>query len=141
VLPLAEFLVGNRRTALRDGELLTAIEVPARPARARSTFLKLGARRYLVISIAMVAALIEPDEAGVIRAAAIAVGACAPVARRLPELEAELVGHRLAPGLGALVDALHLAGLAPITDVRGTAEYRRDAVATLVRRALEALAA
>ena len=55
-LPVSDFLQGNRRTALGESELVTAILVPKHGAAARSTFLKLGARRYLVISIAMVAA-------------------------------------------------------------------------------------
>ena len=54
-LPLAQFITGNRRTLLAVDELLTAIILPAPATGMRSTFLKLGARRYLVISIAMVA--------------------------------------------------------------------------------------
>jgi CO/xanthine dehydrogenase FAD-binding subunit len=138
LLRLDEFVTGNRRTARRRDELVTAILVP-KPARAaRSTFLKLGARRYLVISIAMVAATVEV-EAGRVAGARVAVGACSEVARRLPALEATLVGRPME----ALADAVlpqHLSTLAPIDDVRGTAEYRRDAALVLVRRALAALA-
>ncbi len=54
-LPLAVFLSGVRRTARRADEILTAVLVPEAAIRGRSVFLKLGARRYLVISIAMVA--------------------------------------------------------------------------------------
>jgi CO/xanthine dehydrogenase FAD-binding subunit len=114
--------------------------VPTWGPRARSTFLKLGARRYLVISIAMVAAAVETDAAGAITRCGVAVGACSSAAQRLPALEAALTGRELAPGIGALVAATHLAPLAPIADVRGTAEYRLDAAATLVARALEKLA-
>jgi CO/xanthine dehydrogenase FAD-binding subunit len=57
VLPLEEFMTGNRKTLRRDDELLTAVIVPRTIDRGRSAFLKLGARRYLVISIAMVAAI------------------------------------------------------------------------------------
>ncbi len=139
-LPLGEFVRGNRQTACAADEILTAIVVPRWPDRSRSAFLKLGARRYLVISIAMVAAVAAADERGRIARCGVAVGACSPVARRLDALEAELVGRPLAPGLGALAEPRHLAPLAPISDVRATAEYRRDAVLTLVRRALEQLA-
>jgi CO/xanthine dehydrogenase FAD-binding subunit len=139
-LPLGEFVLGNRRTACRPDELVTAVLVPRWDGRARSTFLKLGARRYLVISIVMVAAVAELAGDGTIARAAVAVGACSAVAQRLARLERELAGHRLAPGIGALVTAEHLAPLAPIDDVRGTAAYRLDAAATLVARALERLA-
>ncbi len=140
-LPVAEFVRGNRRTARRPDELMTAIIVPRCAEAARSTFLKLGARRYLVISIVMVAALIEAAPDGAIAAARIAVGACSAAAQRLPLLEAVLRGRRLAYGIGCLVAAEHLGELAPIDDVRGTAAYRREAARRLVARALDELAA
>ncbi|MBM3630315.1 MAG: xanthine dehydrogenase family protein subunit M, partial [Alphaproteobacteria bacterium] len=115
--------------------LVAALRV-ARPARpARGAFAKLGARRYLVISIAMAGAVLEV-EGGRVAAARVAVGACAPVARRLPALEARLAGLRPGDALPEIGDA-DLAPLSPIDDVRGTAAYRRDAVATLLRRMIE----
>jgi CO/xanthine dehydrogenase FAD-binding subunit len=140
VLPLGDFLLGSRKTACAADELVTAVLVPRHARDARSAFLKLGARRYLVISIAMVAAVVEVRADRTIARAAIAVGACSPVARRLEQLERDLAGQPLAPGIGGMVVAAHLASLAPISDVRGTALYRRDAAATLVARALERLA-
>jgi len=140
-VPLADFVLGNRRTALGPDRLVTAIRVPRLPDGARSSFLKLGARHYLVISIAMVAATVVPDAAGRVASARVAVGACSPVARRLPALEAELAGRLLAPGLADVVRADHLADLAPIDDVRASADYRRAAAQTLVRRALTAAVA
>lgn len=140
-LPLADFILGNRKTRLGADQLLTAIIVPRAGATARGTFLKLGSRRYLVISIAMVAAMIETGAGGTIATVRIAVGACSPVARRLPLLEAALAGRRLERGIGATVRPDHLAALAPIDDVRGTAAYRQEAACELVARALETLAA
>ncbi len=136
-LPVGAFVLGNRRTARRMDEMVTAITVPRPRLASRSAFLKLGARRYLVISIVMVAAVAEFAPDGAIAAARVAVGACSAAAVRLPALEAALVGRRPDP---ALVLPEHLAPLAPIDDVRATAEYRRDAALTLVRRAVEALA-
>jgi CO/xanthine dehydrogenase FAD-binding subunit len=109
--------------------------VPAAAGEAVARFLKLGARRYLVISIVMVALAVGLD-AGVIARAGVAVGACSPAARRLRRLEKRLLGERLGPGLERLVDAECLAPLAPIDDVRGTAAYRLDACLTLLRRGL-----
>ena len=138
-VPLGAFVLGNRKTACAPDELVTAVLVPKWSERARSTFLKLGARKYLVISIAMVGAAVDVAADGAIRRCGIAVGACSAAARRLEALEKELLGRRLAPELAALVSARHLAPLAPISDVRGTAEYRSDAAVTLVRRALAQL--
>ena len=139
-LPLDRFVLGPRRTALAPGELMTAVLVPLASPRARSSFIKLGARRYLVISIAMVAAMVDTDDAGRITACGIAVGACSAVAQRLHALEAELAGQRLSKALASQVRPSHLATLAPIDDVRGSGAYRLDAAETLVRRALEQLA-
>ena len=139
-LPLADFIVGNRRTARAADELVTAVLVPRWSDRARSAFLKLGARKYLVISIAMVGVAVDVAADGTILRSGVAVGACSAVARRLDSLERELAGRKLDPAIAALVSPRHLAPLAPISDVRGTAEYRRDAVLTLVRRALGQLA-
>lgn len=136
-LPLAAFVLGSRRTARRPDELVSALHVPARSAAARSVFMKLGGRRYLVISITMVAVLLEVDAAGRVVHAAVAVGSCSAVARRLPALEARLVG-RAAAELAACVDPGDLAPLAPLDDVRGSSAYRLDATATLLRRALGA---
>ncbi|MEC3861251.1 xanthine dehydrogenase family protein subunit M [Mesobacterium sp. TK19101] len=131
-MPLAAFLKGPRQTALRPGELVTALCIPE--GTGQGAFTKLGARRYLVISIAMVAAVVDLHN-GRIGRAALAVGACSPVARRLPALEAALVGttpDEIAP----VVAAADLPDLSPITDVRAPAEYRMDAVSTLIARTL-----
>ena len=71
-LPLAEYILGNRRTARAPDEMLVALHVPDGRAQSRSVFLKLGARSHLVISIVMVAA----DASG-----RVAVGSCSEVAR------------------------------------------------------------
>jgi len=135
VLPLGDFLTGYRETALAPDELLTAVLVPRGDEDARAVFLKLGLRRYLVISVVMVAAIVVV-EGGEVREARVAVGACSPVALRLPALEGEL-GGRPAGDLAGVATPEHLSGLTPIDDIRATAEYRRHAALTLVRRALE----
>lgn len=137
-LPVQAFSTGYRSTALASDEIVTGLIVPKLDG-ARSTFLKLGARKYLVISIAMVAAVVATDENGTITAARIAVGACSAVAQRLSALESALIGQPLASAAG-LVTADHVASLQPIDDVRASAAYRRDAAVTLVRDALADLA-
>jgi CO/xanthine dehydrogenase FAD-binding subunit len=139
-LPLADFIAGNRKTLLQPGEILSHVFVPRAIENAASTFLKLGARRYLVISIAMVAAVIQRSSTGHITDARVCVGSCSAVARRLRELELKLIGAPARAGLGLLATAHHLGDISPINDVRATAAYRRDAALTLVRRALDACA-
>jgi CO/xanthine dehydrogenase FAD-binding subunit len=137
-LPVGAFVLGNRRTALWDDELALGVFVPAMPATARGCFLKLGARRYLVISIVMVAAVLDLQPDGAVRGARVAVGACNAAAVRLPALEAALIGRLPSP---AVVRPEHLAPLSPIGDVRGSAGYRLMAARELVGRALATLAA
>jgi xanthine dehydrogenase small subunit len=137
-LPVSAFIDGYRHTALRPDEIVTALLVPWLEG-ARSTFLKLGSRKYLVISIAMVSAVVATDASGRITTARIAVGACSAVAQRLADLEAALVDVPIGDAAG-IACAEHLAGLAPIDDVRATASYRLAAATALVRDALADLA-
>jgi CO/xanthine dehydrogenase FAD-binding subunit len=134
-LSLAEFVLGSRRTARRDDELVVALHVPARSDRARSLFRKLGGRRYLVISITMVAVALDVDAAGRVTQAGIAVGSCSAVAQRLASLEARLLGADRSR-LAECVEAADVAALSPIDDVRASAGYRLDATRTLLRRML-----
>lgn len=137
---LADFILGNRNTLLRPDQLLTAILIPKPAHPARSHFAKLGARKYLVVSIVIVAATLEVDT-GRVSAARVAVGAASAVAQRLPLLEAALIGKTCDASLGEQVKAEHLSPLAPIDDVRASREYRLDAGLTLVRRVLSQLGA
>jgi CO/xanthine dehydrogenase FAD-binding subunit len=139
-IPLADFIVGNRKTQRRPDEILSQILVPRTIENAASTFLKLGTRRYLVISIAMVAVVLEKDSRNCVREARVSVGSCSVVARRLGALEHALIGAPAAAGLGSLATADHLKDLSPIGDIRATADYRRDAALRLVQRALDACA-
>lgn len=138
-LPLREFVLGVRRTALRPDEMVTAIRVPKGACRGASAFLKLGARRYLVISIAMVAARLVVER-GVVVEAAVAVGSCSAVATRLPAVEGALLGREADASLVDAVMAAPMDELSPIADVRGSAGYRRDAARELVARAVRAAA-
>ena len=135
-LPVTEFLRGNRDTARRPDELVTAVLVPDPVAGTRATFHKLGSRAYLVISIVMVAVVVTISPDGRVAAARVVVGACSPVAQRLPAAEARLVGRHADPELAQAIAPEDLATLQPIDDVRATAAYRREAALVAVRRAV-----
>ncbi len=134
-MDLAAFITGPRRTALRQGEILLAVVIPVTGLSGRSVFVKLGARAHLVISIAMVAARVVV-QGGIVTGAALAVGSASPVARRLPGVEAALIGVPAGQAAAAIDAGAVAAALSPIDDIRATAAYRSQAVVTLLRRAV-----
>lgn len=135
-LPLQNFIHGNRQTDLKSDEMVSAILIPATSATGTASFIKLGVRKYLVISIAMVAVRLAADETGKITDAAISVGSCSVVAVRLAELETVLRGKSISGDLADLVRPSHLSQLSPLDDVRAPASYRLTAATELVRRTL-----
>lgn len=138
-VPISEFVLGNRKTARKRDEMVLGLNIPVCGTGARSTFLKLGARKYLVISIVMVSAVLEVAADGTVARLRVAVGSCSEVAKRLAALEADLAGKPADGSLAERVTEDHIAPLSPIGDVRGSAEYRSDAALTLVRRAIAEL--
>jgi N-methylhydantoinase B len=134
-----DFIDGYRSTTCRPDEIVVAIRIPKPGGTARGHFLKLGARCYLVISIAMVAAVIETDPHDTIVRARIAVGACSPVSRCLATLEERLVGHALGHDLARLLQPGDLDVLSPLDDVRASAAYRLAAAQALTRDLLAGL--
>jgi CO/xanthine dehydrogenase FAD-binding subunit len=134
-LPIERFFTGYRKTIL-DRDLVTGVRIPKQ--RGHSVFQKLGARRYLVISIAMVSIVADVDHSGTVRTVKIAVGACSATAQRLTALEDAMIGKLLTP---ETVRPKHLLALNPIDDIRASAHYRRHAALTLIRDAVEVLAA
>jgi CO/xanthine dehydrogenase FAD-binding subunit len=133
---LCDFITGVRRIDLNADELVSAIHIPPVKKGATSAFIKLGSRRYMVISIAMVAVVISCEK-GRITHARVAVGACSAIATRLFTLEKNLIGAPIdILKNSSLVTDQHLAELNPLSDIRGSAEYRAEAVKELCRRAL-----
>ena len=118
---LDEFLVGVKRNALAEDELIIGVHIE--PSRQPQTFMKVGPRNAMVIAVCSLA-VVADRERGELRAA---FGSSAPTARLVtsPIDEADGFADRVA-------DAA-----APIDDVRGTAAYRRHALRVLTRRALE----
>ncbi|MGR3515059.1 MAG: FAD binding domain-containing protein [Paracoccaceae bacterium] len=136
-LALSEFLVGPRQTARAADEVLTDIHIPAEATEGEAFFAKLGARSYLVISIAMTAARVVLKD-GIVQEAALAIGACSPVATRLPAAEAALVGGPLDPH--RITEDMIAPHLSPIDDMRADAGFRRGTALEMVRRAVAPLA-
>ena len=120
-LPLEEFLLGVKRTALAPDELITAVRLT--PSGGAQTFMKIGPRNAMVIAVCSLALVVDTD-AGEARAA---FGSTAVTARRVtvPLAEAAELPERVAEAAS------------PIDDVRGSAAYRRHALRILTSRALE----
>jgi CO/xanthine dehydrogenase FAD-binding subunit len=133
-VPLDRFILGNRHTALQQGEMVTVIRIPRLSTAGTSGFVKLGARRYLVISIAMAAARLVVAN-GMIEQAFVAVGSCSTVATRLAGVEAALRGTAVAD-VAVVIAGAEIGELAPIDDVRASAQYRHEAAREIVTRAV-----
>ena len=120
-VPLGEFLIGPKRSALADDELIVAVRV--RPSGQPQTFMKVGPRNAMVIAVVSLA-VVADRERGELRAA---YGSAGPVPALVtaPIEEANAFPEQVA------------AAASPIDDVRGTSTYRRHALRVLTRRALE----
>lgn len=141
-LTCAEFFHGVRKTALQPDEMLVRINVPALKPTERGTFLKLGLRQAQAISVVNVAVIVDCESwiaDSPIRNARIALGSVAPTIIRAAEAEAYLAGKALTDEVIARAAELTAAAARPISDVRGSAEYRRDMVRVLAARALRQL--
>jgi aerobic carbon-monoxide dehydrogenase medium subunit len=133
-LPLGEFVVGPYESALGEDEILTAIEVAAPPPRAAGGYLKFGLHERPTVGVA---ALLVPDARGRVAEARVAVGCVGPVATRLGAVEAAVRGMALstleaawsgAEGAGEVLDA--------VSDLHGSADYKRAMAGVFVKRAL-----
>ena len=133
VLKLEDFIKGSRKTELQNNEILSAILIPKEAEIGRSSFLKLGARKYLVISIAMIACKLNLKK-DVISEIAISVGSCSAVAKRIKSLENLLIGKSIKDELTTIILNYNYENyLSPINDIRGTNTYRLKVSKVLVK--------
>jgi xanthine dehydrogenase iron-sulfur cluster and FAD-binding subunit A len=144
-LTCAEFFRGVRKTALQPDEMVVRIGVPTLKPTERGTFLKLGLRQAQAISVVNVAAVVDFGEDHVSRTtlhvsrARISLGSVAPTIVRAGEAEAYLAGQELTDEVIDRAAELTAAAARPISDIRGSADYRRDMVRVLTARALRQL--
>lgn len=134
---LAEFFAGPRKTVLQAAELLVDILIPKENLGKPAAFLKFGLRRGQALALVNVAASLWIDETkSAFVAPRIALGAVAPTVIRAPKAEAFLEGRRIDEG--AMIEAGRIAAdeAKPINDFRASAQYRRELIAVLTRRAL-----
>jgi len=136
-LPVEDFMLGPGETALRPGEVLTAILLDPPASNTRSGFLRKG-RVQMDLAIASVAVLVEMDGPTCVTAR-IAAGAVAPVPLRLPRTEAIVQDSDVGPATRALAAMEARAEVSPISDIRASEEYRRRLTGVFVERSLAGL--
>lgn len=135
-----EFFLGPRRTVLAPGEVLVAITLPRQPAGSGSSYQRFSRRKGAALAVAAVAARLTLA-GGTITGARVALGAVSPVPLLVAGVAAMLEGERPSPELFAKAASQCADEALPITDVRGSADFRRELVSVLARRALEEAAA
>ena len=140
-IPLGAFHPAFRVTALEPDELVTALSFPALGGNRRGVFAKLGLRRAQAISVVHTTVVVTLDDDSRVADARVVLGSVAPTVVRSPEAEGVLAGAVLDVERIDRAAAAARLSVSPIDDVRGTAEYRSDAVSVLVARSLHALAA
>jgi len=135
-LPAEGFFVDARRTVLAPGDLLLAVSLPRAPHASGSAFERFALRRGLALAVASVAARVDVDDGRVVRAVA-ALGAVAPTPMLVPGVPSVLDGQTPTPAMLALAAAACAEAARPVSDVRGSVQFRGEIVAVLARRALE----
>jgi carbon-monoxide dehydrogenase medium subunit len=136
-LPIGEFFLGPRQTALKAGELLAEIVIPKGNLGKPADFQKFGLRKGQALALVNVAVASWVDrDRNTFVTPRIALGAVAPTIMRAPQAEAFLEGRAITPEAMAEAGRLAAAEARPISDFRASAPYRRDLVAVLTRRAL-----
>jgi xanthine dehydrogenase iron-sulfur cluster and FAD-binding subunit A len=139
-VPITDFFDGFRSVTLPRGELITGISIPANDAPVRrSMFAKVGLRKAQAISVVHGAIAIDLDDDDVVIQARIILGSVAATVVALPAISGALIGRRLDDEVIDEAAAAARAAVAPIADLRGTAEYRSATVEVIVRRMLKAL--
>ena len=137
-IPVERLATSPGRTSLDVGELLVAVLLPPRPVSYAAHYLRFTPRREMDIAIAGSGVAIGIDTAGEITSARITLASVAPVPLRALKAENHLLGNR--PTAALLTEAGQIAAgeAQPISDTRGSANYRQELVAVLTRRALQA---
>ena len=135
IVALGSFFIGPGRTALNRDELLTEIRVPPSSLGAGAAYIKHSPRRAMDLAVVGVAVVMTLD-GPICREARIVLGAVAPIPLRAQLAEQALIGQRATPTLAEEAGRIAASEAQPISDVRGSAGYRRAMVALLTKRAV-----
>jgi len=134
-MPLADLFVGPRKTSLKPGDLLVDIVIPKENLDKPAAFEKFGLRKGQALALVNVGAAFFIDKGNFLKPR-IALGAVAPTVIRAPKTEGFLDGRKISPEAFAEAGRIAATEAKPISDFRASADYRRDLIAVLVKRAL-----
>jgi carbon-monoxide dehydrogenase medium subunit len=134
-MPLGELFVSPRKTSLKPGDLLVDIVIAKQNLSKPAAFEKFGLRKGQALALVNVGAAFFIDK-GNFLCPRIALGAVAPTVIRAPKAEAYLEGRKISAEAMAEAGRIAATEAKPISDFRASADYRRDLVAVLVKRAL-----
>jgi CO/xanthine dehydrogenase FAD-binding subunit len=133
--PVESIAIGPGQTSLKPGEFILEFKLPPRPKRASDAYLRLIPRTEMDIAVAGAGVSLSLDDAGRVAEAYVALGAVAPTALLVADAGAALVGSKLDDEALAKMEAAARAACRPISDKRGTVEYRTRIAGVLARRA------
>jgi carbon-monoxide dehydrogenase medium subunit len=136
-IPLTEFFMGPGESCLVSGELLTELLLDKPASNARAIFMKKG-RVKMDLAIASVGVLLEMD-GDICKKARFAAGSVAPVPLRLKKVEELFENAVISNEMIKEAQKIAMESISPITDIRSTADYRRQIVGVYVKRAIEKL--
>jgi CO/xanthine dehydrogenase FAD-binding subunit len=138
VVALDQFFAGPKKNILQTDEILVEVQVPLPSPRTGAHFLKKGRRNAMTLAVSNIAVLLSlAKDERTIDKARVALGAVAPVPLRAKQAEAMLQGSAVSAALIDQAASSAADEIAPISDIRATAAYRREVSRVLVKRALE----
>jgi len=133
-IPLLQLFKGPKMTAMEKNEILGGLKFPIVKG-AGSSFQRIGRRKGFTLSVVNAAAYVERDGEK-LREVRIALGSVAPTPIRALKVEDEIRGRKMSEELIEEAAAGSIEAAKPIDDIRGTAEYRKDMIGVLVKRAM-----
>jgi CO/xanthine dehydrogenase FAD-binding subunit len=134
-VPVEQIQTGPGKTSLAPDEILIALRLAARPAQSSDAYLRLIPRTEMDIAVVGVGVSLTLEASATVIAARVSVGAVAPTTLLVEAAGAALIGSKLEEAALAKMDAAVAAAAKPISDKRGTAEYRTKIATVLARRA------
>lgn len=132
---IEDFFIRPNETALTDEEILLEIQVPSLPLHSKGRYLKLTPRRSMDLAIASVAVVVIPED-GICKDVRIALGAVSPTPIRVRQAESIIRGRRFSSEIIEKAAEIAADESRPIDDHRASADYRREMVKVLTKRAI-----
>lgn len=136
VIPIEEFFLGVRRTALKPGEIVTSVVIPPLAEDEKAAYMKFAVRKAMDLAIIGVAAKIKMKD-GVCTDARVALGAVAVTPILAPAAAAELIGKKLTDEVIDKAAEAAMNSCSPISDIRASKEYRKEMVRVFTKRAVK----